>query len=239
MPNSLNILTQQTKPNLPWAEEHFKERVDGYPTNPGETYKIWPYYKNTDFNDKNFRNFKHEPGYDNKGKMVEVSIVNGPYQTDQFTHTYMERYWPKYANPDHFNSSNNPVFTHGNFGIRYVYGDLRDLVGLLIREPYTRQAYLPVWFPEDTGVLHGGRVPCSLGYHFIMRNNKLNIHYTIRACDFIRHFRNDIYLTVRLAMWVLGELKQKPWWELSDIQLGLITFDCISLHIFEQEKNLI
>ena len=30
-----------------------------------------------------------------------------------------------------------------------------DVIDLLEREPFTRQAYLPIWFPEDTGAFHG------------------------------------------------------------------------------------
>ena len=220
IPNDLKTLKEQIKPDLPWANKHFAERVGRVPTNPGETYKIWPYYKNTDFNDQNFRNVG-----------------------EKFTHTYMERYWPKYAGETTArDTSGNPI--DGNQGIRYPYGDLEDVINLLRKEPYTRQAYMPVWFPEDTGVLHGGRVPCSIGYHFIMRHNKLNIHYTIRACDYLRHFRNDIYLTCRLLQWVLGELtsdnnenEHSNIWD--DVTPGLITMDIISLHVFEQEKNLI
>ena len=233
IPNDLLTLRNQIKPDLPWADKHFEERVGGEPSNPGETYKIWPYYKNTDFNDKNFRNVSFEPGYD-KGKMVQVSMV--PKKETKFTHTYMERYWPKHAAPEVHSKKAYPLF-----GIRYYWGDLADVINLLNKEPYTRQAYLPIWFPEDTGVLHGGRVPCSLGYHFIMRNNKLNIHYTIRACDFIRHFRNDIYLTCRLAQWVLhklmGDTLEHTLWD--NVSPGLITMDIISLHVFDQEKNLI
>lgn len=207
IPPDLKSLKNQCKPDLPWADKHFEERVGGKPLNPGETYKIWPFYKDTKFNDENFRNVG-----------------------EKFSHTYMERYWPKYAD--------ELKLTTQTMGIRYEYGDLRDVVKLLKREPYTRQAYLPIWFPEDTGVNHGGRVPCSLGYHFIMRHNKLHVHYTIRACDFIRHFRNDIYMTCRLLYWVLGVLSEDgdSW---GDIKPGLITFDCISMHVFDQEKKLI
>src|SRR5436190_24325597 len=31
--------------NLPWAEDHFQERVSGEPLNPGEQYKNWPWYR--------------------------------------------------------------------------------------------------------------------------------------------------------------------------------------------------
>ena len=107
------------------------------------------------------------------------------------------------------------------------------LVNLLLVDPYTRQAYLPVWFPEDTG---GGdkRAPCSLGYQFIMRADQLHCSYFIRSCDYLRHFRDDIYLTVRLQQWVLTQcqLKDSDW---SRVKMGTFTMHITSLHLFRND----
>jgi len=68
-----NLITDpvyEFNPDLPWAEDHFNERVNGQPINPGEQYKNWPYYKGIN-NDELFRS------------------------TGQFSHNYMERYWCK------------------------------------------------------------------------------------------------------------------------------------------------
>jgi len=191
----LQYFRMEIKPNLPWADLHFLERVSGEPLNPGEQWKNWPYAKSAD----KFR--------DAKG---------------QFTHTYMERYWPKTAGYS------------ANFGIRYQLGDLEDVVKLLIQDPTTRQAYLPVWFPEDTGALHKGRLPCSLGYHFIMRHGWLHIVYYLRSCDFVRHFRDDIYLTLRLLLWVLEECCEgdSSWKKISP---GMFTMHTTSLHFFKAD----
>ena len=147
---------------------------------------------------------------------------------EQFTHTYQERFWPKRAN---CHEHSDP-----NLGIRYEYGDLNDVVQLLHREPLTRQAYLPIWFPEDTGVLHGGRVPCSLGYHFINRNDYFHISYTIRSCDYIRHFRDDCYFTIRLALWVLDRLRElDPRWR--QVKPGWFKMEIGSFHMFVNDWN--
>src|SRR5262245_9691282 len=45
MPNEIPEAQSVIKPNLPWAEDHFQERVFGDPTNPGEQYKNWPWYR--------------------------------------------------------------------------------------------------------------------------------------------------------------------------------------------------
>lgn len=194
-------LQKDIKPNLPWAEDHFLERVSGQPLNPGSEWKNWPWGNSADkFRDKN----------------------------GQFSHSYMERYWPKFADQAHEVDSGEIM------GIRFPYGDLKDVVNLLEREPHTRQAYLPVWFPEDTGVVHRARVPCSLGYLFMMRNNHLHITYDIRSCDIIRHFKDDIYLTARLQLWVLGQLRDrdKRW---NEINPGFFEMHIGSLHCFKND----
>lgn len=212
-------------PNLPWADRHFElDRVSGEPLNPGYTWLEWPYaHKANTFRDEN----------------------------GQFNHSYAERYWPKLAGKTdqgefsgtHFDpeiyagvidpsSSNKERDTHK--GIRYKYGDLNDVVNRLVKSPYTRDAYLPVWFPEDTGVVHGDRVPCTIGYLFRMRDNKLSVFYDIRSCDFVRHFQDDVYLTVRLLLWVLKKCREKDekW---NTVKPGNFTMHIGSFHIFKND----
>jgi len=140
---------------------------------------------------------------------------------EKFTHTYSERFWPKKAGEDEFWSPK---------GIRYEYGDLSDLTYLLRREKYTRQAYLPIFFPEDTGALHMGRIPCTLGYHFMVRPHndvdKLNMWYFIRSCDAVRHLRDDVYLAIRLMLWV-----NENCWTSGEVEMGTFTMVIPSLHI--------
>jgi len=196
---NLEHLRGDIEPNLPWADDHFEERVGEEPLNPGEQWKNWPYAHSAD----RFRT-----------------------EGEQFSHTYMERYWPKRA-------GNKADAFKPHLGIRYRYGDLLDVVDLLQREPLTRQAYLPIFFPEDTGVHHGERVPCTLGYHFIMRHGYLHCVYYIRSCDFVRHFRDDIYLTVRLQLWVLERMRKTPGCE--NVKPGTMTMHTTSMHMFRND----
>ena len=117
-------------------------------------------------------------------------------------------------------------------GIRFTYGDLQDVVELLQMSPLTRQAYLPVWFPEDTGAHHGERVPCTLGYHFIIRGGALHIIYYIRSCDFLRHFRDDVYMAARLALWVYDRVG-------AALKMGNLTMHITSLHVFEADMPVL
>lgn len=200
MPQHREELAEKTMADLPWAENHFQERVAGIPTNPGDTFRDWPYYK--------------EGSYRRGG---------------EFTHTYQERFWPKYTQKW---SKNNSVLQ----GVRFPYGDYMDVVNLLSRDPLTRQAFLPIWFPEDTGVVHGGRVPCTLGYLFTYRNGYLHMTYYIRSCDYIRHFKNDIYMAIRLAQHTLDSLNLvKSKFDWGSVPLGMFTMHIESLHIFKTD----
>lgn len=200
MPNQIQTLENMTGADLPWAENHFQERVFGIPTNPGDTYMDWPYYKDLEYR-----------------------------ESGKFTHTYQERFWPSAIMPK---------------GIRFDTGDLFSVIQHLWDHPDTRQAYLPVWFPEDTGVKHGGRVPCTLGYLFNQRNGYLHLTYYIRSCDYIRHLKNDIYLAIRLAQDVLENLRrlQKTYLDKKSplnwdgIDLGFFTIHIESLHMFNSDE---
>lgn len=207
--DTLEGLQQQIIPNLPWADRHFSERVSRIPSNPGDAYEEWPWWQGQE----------HAAMVGELG--VEAPLV--------FTHTYQERFWPKKANMGNRPHAHNRVPI---WGIRYQWGDLDDVVKLLGREPLTRQATFPIFFPEDTGAVHQGRIPCTLHYHFLLRNGMLHMWYAIRSCDYIRHFRDDLYLAARLILWVLAELKfyhpDSVW---TDVTPGHMFFTAYSFHM--------
>lgn len=199
------------QPDLPWADDHFLERVCGYPLNPGTQWANW-----------------------RLGEAADKS--RGP--DGRFNHNYMERYWPKFARKVPASTESHPEWLSGlipHQGILYAYGDLRDVVALLNREPLTRQAYLPVWFPEDTGTTHGDRAPCTLGYHFIVRGDQLHCVYYLRSCDVMLHYQNDLYLTVRLMIWILEELRKLNAETWDDVGVGTLTVHITSFHCFRGE----
>jgi len=213
----LDIWRREIQPNLPWADDHFLERVGGEPLNPGEQWKRWPF-----------------------------ALSASRFKTERFNHTYMERLWPKFAR----RTENGQLPKLGatlvrkypetdfrpKHGIAFAYGDLADLVELLAKEPHTRQAWIPLFFPEDTGLGDGGRKPCTLGYQVIVRDGRAHIWYPLRSCDFVRHWADDCYLAVRLLLWIIEMcrlLRPDPW---TKIVPGTYSMHMTSLHIFAGDK---
>lgn len=214
-PFNLDHWRSDCRPHLPWADNHFAERVGGEPLNPGATFQDWRHGASA------------------------ATFLEG--EQKQFNHTYMERMWPKYAgyvacgfNPD----LGPPEGPEPRKGIRHEYGDLMDVVHLLSNERMTRQAYLPLFFPEDTGKGDGGRKPCTLGYQFILRQNRLHIYYPMRSCDYANHFRDDCYLAVRLLLWVIEQCRVvAPVGMWDYVMPGSLTMHCTSFHLFANDYN--
>lgn len=200
IPESRAEIATLLRPNLPWAEDHFQERVSGIPHNPPPSSSWWPYAR--------VNNAEHKHG-------------------EIFSHTYPERIWPPKINWRGTAVS----------GIRYGYGNLNNVIELLTKDPFTRQAYLPIWFPEDTGAVASQRVPCTLGYHFRIRGNKLHVNYYMRSCDIMRHMVDDLYLAARLGQWVCDQLSFKL---LNlELKMGILTTYITSLHLFVGDINIV
>lgn len=215
-----------TAANVPWADDHFLERVGGEPLNPGVQWANWPWARAAD---------KHRA------------------EQGRFNHSYMERLWPKFARRT--DDGRLPALAKSptairkypagdmrpKFGIAYGYGDLEDLIELLVKEPFTRQAFIPLFFPEDTGWGDGGRKPCTLGYQFLVRMEKeglrLHIWYPLRSCDLVRHFPDDCYLAVRILLWVLAQCRKRDNEFWASVMPGTYGMHMTSLHIFENDRR--
>lgn len=210
--------------DVDWASEHFRERVGGVPLNPAPSHERWPY----------------------------AVGGNARHMTEKvFDHTYPERFWPTHPGRTSRKAewtdpvTGVPVLSHadvdGMQGIRFRYGDLSDVVDLLARSPLTRQAFLPVWFPEDTGAHHGQRVPCTLGYHFMQRGGRLSMRYYLRSCDIYRHLSNDVFLAAALLNWVCDEVYGRTMNQEQVVRMrpGKLVIHVSSLHAFVGDRSKI
>jgi len=130
-----------------------------------------------------------------------------------------EEYWKDFLHP------------YGEFS--YTYSErmvplLRGLIRTLKEDSHSRQAWLPIWWEHDGGLTNMNRVPCSLGYHFMVRGGKLYLHYIMRSCDFIKHFQKDVALAMMLQLHVAQNLEVVT-------APGLFTHTIFSLHAFAKD----
>lgn len=225
LPPTAGSLAAMIEPNLPWADEHFAERVGGKPLNPPPSHENWPFAQ--------------------KGNEEHTDSLGA------FSHSYPERLWPKFAGGkfEGFEKNEDGGPWVGHEGVRYKYGDLSDAVELLVKHPHSRQCFVPLWFPEDlyAAAVEEVRVPCTLGYHFMLRRDRLHCLYPMRSCDLLRYFRDDAYMAGRLLQWMLEQARTKSHkngsedkspWDL--VEVGQLTMVISSLHIFDGDvPNLV
>jgi len=102
-----------------------------------------------------------------------------------------------------------------------VIEDLRD-------HPDTRQAIISIWDPNIDNKNTGGlkRIPCSLNYQFLYRNERLHIIYNQRSADVVTHFGNDVYLAYRLMEHVAERTGYKK---------GYLYHNIGSLHTYKKD----
>jgi len=118
-----------------------------------------------------------------------------------------------------------------NVRLNHMNG-LRSIVSELHRNPDTRQAWLPIFHPNDTARFGGAaRIPCSLGYFFMIREGKLNLTYIQRSADLVQHFGNDVYLAYTMMAWVTQQLRNNG----SKVDMGYLYHHIFSLHTYKKD----
>lgn len=125
----------------------------------------------------------------------------------------------------------------GKFGYSYnerlwSSGQLNKIINRIKEDPESRQLWLSIWNPDiDIDKLGGvSRVPCSLGYHFMVREGQLNMTYLMRSNDFGTHFADDVYEAVKLLEYVSKKTGYK---------VGNFNYWCGSLHLFKKDYEVI
>lgn len=127
-----------------------------------------------------------------------------------------------------------------------LQGAVEFLAGTLIRHPDTRRAYWSIFRPEDTMRAQAPtRIPCSLGYHFVIRsvNNfpTLMMIYYQRSADFMNFWLSDIWLAFMFAVNVKNEVADKAPRDSSlvDLRMGPVMHFISSFHLFlEGEEEI-
>ena len=119
----------------------------------------------------------------------------------------------------------------GKFG--YTYSErmnyqINEIIEELQTNPSTRQAIIEVHNNNlDLNSLGGvKRIPCSMHYQFLIREEKVDMIYIMRSSDLLLHFCNDNYLAIMLQNYVADCLGR---------EVGKYTFFTGSLHSYYKD----
>jgi thymidylate synthase len=122
------------------------------------------------------------------------------YHTGRFSYTYSER-----------------------MGGRYI----QSIIDEIMTHPTSRQLYLPVWDRQTDWRRRGElRVPCSLGYWFVVRTGDVHLTYMMRSCDIATHYPNDIALATILQHYIAQK---------TELGVGTFTHFIGSLHVYAKD----
>lgn len=111
----------------------------------------------------------------------------------------------------------------------YSWGvdSINKIISRIKKDPDSRQLWCSIWNPGDIRYIGGvARVPCTLGYNFQVRNERINIHYIQRSCDFATHFQNDMYLALRLQEYVANA---------TGYLVGHFSHTIFSMHVYAKD----
>lgn len=128
----------------------------------------------------------------------------------RFDYTYSERFWG-------------------------ISKQILNVINALREDPHTRRAMIMVYDIQDSDDITGceTRVPCSISYQFLIRDNRLHCIYYIRSNDYFKHFPIDI--------WLASALQEQISVHFDDICPGPLHYFCGSLHAYQEdlEKRVI
>jgi thymidylate synthase len=107
------------------------------------------------------------------------------------------QYWEKFLNKS------------GRFDYAYperITMNLDHVINALKKDIHTRRAYLSILGLSDVPDSFNKRYPCSIGYRFNFRQDRLNMTYLLRSSDYFEHLAYDLHLAHRLQCYVANQV---------------------------------
>lgn len=118
--------------------------------------------------------------------------------------------------------------------INYCH-QLDNAIAALKDDIHSRRAMIMIFKPEDTMESSGfaTRIPCSIDYQFLIRNNKLMVLYHIRSQDYFKHFAIDIWLANAMQEYMVEQLKDTY----PNLKVGSLNYYCGSFHAYNEDLS--
>lgn len=112
---------------------------------------------------------------------------------------------------------------------------IQNVIQSLKDDIHSRRAIISIWKPEDSLSIEGcsTRVPCSISYQFLIRNNKLMVIYYIRSNDYFKHFAIDIWLSHSIQDYLIQKLKEFY----PNLKCGSLNYYAGSFHAYNEDLS--
>lgn len=136
-------------------------------------------------------------------------------------------------------SDNGRRFHGANYGQRWD-DSLKEAMWLLVADPDTRRAWVPIWRPEDISdhrdpmeptfySRDGKDVPCTLGFSLRRREERLDMQVVMRSQS-LTILPYDLFLFAAMQELIANTM---------EIQLGELHWHCNSLHAYFRREHAI
>jgi thymidylate synthase len=115
-----------------------------------------------------------------------------------------------------------------------LYWQWQEVVRTLKDDKHTRQAVMSIWEPKD--LTHTGgdtRIPCSLTYSFLIRNNRLHTIYYMRSNDALSHYGVDIWIAAEIGQWIIEQIQDIY----PEVKPGPLVYFCNSFHAYQWDMK--
>lgn len=122
----------------------------------------------------------------------------------------------------------NYLVSHNTYSTR-LCAKWQAIIDCLKEDKHSRQAVMQVFEPQDTYAFGGDtRIPCSLHYQFLIRNNQLHCIYCMRSNDYFGHNPIDIWLAAETIKHLTEQLKETY----PELETGKLYYQAGSLHAY-------
>ena len=191
-------------------------------------------------------NFIISKPYLKKNEMIEYIFPNDSEKIISYCEQeILDRVFPEILNPGNsykirldlwqqFMSKKDGEKFDYTYNERINNGDqLNNAIEALKDDPHSRRSIISIWDPKDSSDIAGfnTRVPCSISYQFLIRNNKLMVIYYIRSNDLLNHWVIDLYLCHSLQEYILNALL--PFYP--ELKCGSLNYYAGSLHAYNAD----
>ena len=162
----------------------------------------------------------------NKLRKVSISFAIGEWLWNMEGRDDLEMI--QYYAPSYDKYSDDGKILNGAYGPR-IKKSLEKIVDILKKDSDSRRAVVPIYKKEDAG-LESKDIPCTIGFQFLIRNNKLDMIVNMKSNDIFLGFPYDIFNFTMWQEYVACKL---------NIEIGTYTHIANSLHFYEKDREKI